>query len=130
MVAGYVVAPSLGVDGPDYVESERRYFDSTTITAKSHPSIYGMLMCYYASFPGHSSTYIKYDPRMVDPDSKGLSGDELTAAKELYDKIQQQFSDDIKGIIIYDTSSSDDDGGGGSLSVSGTSTTVWTVKVE
>jgi hypothetical protein len=124
-IAGYVVAPSLNVNGPTSLGHQ--YKDGKEITRTSYPSFYGMLMCHKASFDAWASTWVKYDPRMVDPDTLGLTGDALTAAQTEYTRIHKQFSDDTKGIIVYDTTPTVTPGVVGTPT--GT-TTVWNVTME
>jgi hypothetical protein len=64
---------------------------------------------------------------MVDPDTLGLTGDALTAAQTEYTRIHKQFSDDTKGIIVYDTTPTVTPGVVGTPT--GT-TTVWNVTME
>jgi hypothetical protein len=105
------------------------YHDGDSITARSYPNVFGMLMCNYATFPSAASTYVKYDPRMVDPDTKGLTGDELTAAQEIYNAIHEQFANDVAGVLIYNnTDDPTDDDADGDATPAGT--VVWTVTLE
>jgi hypothetical protein len=122
---GYIVAPCANIES-GVATNSHRYLDGTAITGDSYPNVFGMLMCNYATFPSAASTYVKYDPRMVDPDTKGLTGDELTAAQEIYNAIHEQFANDVAGVLIYNnTDDPTDDDADGDATPAGT--VVWTV---
>ena len=129
-IPGYVLMPSAEVSCPSNTHGYTPGFDDKNcdkiIPGSSYPTVFGMLMCNYTNFPDAKSTFIKFDPNLVKPNSADYSDpDDYAEALAKYNNTMSKFEAATSGVFESESGdgSGSGSGGGSGDGSSGTGTT-------